>query len=231
MIRDVHYSAVIDRRLSPFVLSGDFNGLFSLLDSFSHSQFRTAVYMLGEKFSLELPVDGFWELFAQLISKDSRAFLVVMLKALTKRMEQGHVEIYDKGFLSVCRKMNETDRRKTIVFLLPYLKDDEQVRHLFKCFMMQDAIEWIPFLIKVNTLPCAFVLFSSLRHIEHDRDYLIRVAYFLMKQGDGLSFNLASLMKVYFGLDELKGTFSLQLKPFELARLETSYKAFCEKMG
>ena len=50
MIRDVHYSAVIDRRLSPFVLSGDFNGLFSLLDSFSHSQFRTAVYMLGEKY-------------------------------------------------------------------------------------------------------------------------------------------------------------------------------------
>jgi hypothetical protein len=57
------------------------------------------------------------------------------------------------------------------------------------------------------------------------------VAYFLMKRGDALSFNLASLMKEYFGLEEMKGTFSLRLKPFELARLETSYRAFCDKMG
>ena len=126
--------------------------------------------------------------------------------------------------------MNEVDRQKTLHLLLPYLKDDVQVRGLFQCFSME-AQEWIPYLIKVNTLPCAFVLFSSLRYIEHERDYLVRIAYYLMKRGDGLSFNLASLMKAYFGLEELKGTFSLQLKPFELARLENSYKAFCEKMA
>jgi hypothetical protein len=52
-----------------------------------------------------------------------------------------------------------------------------------------------------------------------------------MKRGDGLSFNLASLIKAYFGLDELKGTFSLRLKPYELARIESSYKAFCDKIA
>jgi hypothetical protein len=220
----------IDRRLCAFVNAGDYDGLLGLLDSFSHSQFRTAVYMLGEKFSLEVTADAFWKLFAELLRKDSKAFLVVMLKALVQRMERGDVTIQDDGFLKLCRMMNELDRQKTLSFLLPYLKVEEQVRYLFRCFNL-GADEVIPYLIRVNTLPCAFVLFSSLRYIEHDKAYLVRVAYYLMKRGDGLAFNLASLMKAYFGLEELKGTFSLQLKPFELARLETSYKAFCERMA
>lgn len=230
MIRDVHYSVQIDRRIRPAVCQEDFDKLLELLDSFSNSQFRTAVYMLGEKYALELSADGFWRLFSVLLQRDSKAFLIVMLKALAQRMEKGEASIEDEGFKNLCHIMNEVDRQKTLQFLLPYLKDEEQVRYLFRCFSME-ANEWIPYLIKVNTLPCAFVLFSSLRYIEHERDYLVRIAYYLMKRGDGLSFNLASLMKAYFGLEELKGTFSLQLKPFELARLETSYKAFCDRMA
>ena len=230
MIRDVHYSLQIDRRIRPAVCQEDFDELLKQLDSFSNSQFRTAVYMLGERYALELPNDGFWRLFAVLLQRDSKAFLIVMLKALVQRMEKGEASIQDEGFKNLCHIMNEVDRQKTLQFLLPYLKDEEQVRYLFQCFAME-ANTWIPYLIKVNTLPCAFVLFSSLRYIEHERDYLVRIAYYLMKRGDGLSFNLASLMKAYFGLEELKGTFSLQLKPFELARLETSYKAFCDRMA
>ena len=230
MIWDVHYSVQIDRRIRPAVCQEDFDELLKLLDSFSNSQFRTAVYMLGERYALELPADGFWRLFSVLLQRDSKAFLIVMLKALVQRMEKGEASIQDEGFKNLCHIMNEVDRQKTLQFLLPYLKDEEQVRYLFRCFSME-ANEWIPYLIKVNTLPCAFVLFSSLRYIEHERDYLVRIAYYLMKRGDGLSFNLASLMKAYFGLEELKGTFSLQLKPFELARLETSYKAFCDRMA
>ena len=230
MIRDVHYSLQIDRRIRPAVCQEDFDELLKQLDSFSNSQFRTAVYMLGERYALELPNDGFWRLFAVLLQRDSKAFLIVMLKALVQRMEKGEASIQDEGFKNLCHIMNEVDRQKTLQFLLPYLKDEEQVRYLFQCFAME-ANKWIPYLIKVNTLPCAFVLFSSLRYIEHERDYLVRIAYYLMKRGDGLSFNLASLMKAYFGLEELKGTFSLQLKPFELARLETSYKAFCDRMA
>ncbi len=230
MIRDVHYSVQIDRRIRPAVCQEDLDELLKLLDSFSNSQFRTAVYMLGERYALELPADGFWRLFSVLLQRDSKAFLIVMLKALVQRIEKGEASIEDEGFKNLCQIMNEVDRQKTLQFLLPYLKDEEQVRYLFRCFSME-ANEWIPYLIKVNTLPCAFVLFSSLRYIEHERDYLVRIAYYLMKRGDGLSFNLASLMKAYFGLEELKGTFSLQLKPFELARLETSYKAFCDRMA
>lgn len=231
MIKDVHYSVLLDRRLGPLVSQSDYQALTVMLDGLSHSQFRTAVYMIGERYAPELPVEAFWQLFATLVEWNAKAFLVVMLKAFSERMGKGTAGIRDDGFSHLCGMMNGVDRQKTIDFLLPYLRDDEEVRHLFRCLGMQEAGQWIPYLIKVNTLPCAFVLFASLRYIEHERDYLVRIAYYLMKRGDGLSFNLASLMKAYFGLEELKGTFSLQLKPFELARLETSYRAFCERMA
>ena len=231
MIKDVHYSVMLDKRLAPLVMQEEYARLTDVLDSLSHSQFRTAVYMIGERYAPGLPADAFWRLFTTLVKWNPKAFLVVMLKAFSERMGKGTAGIRDDGFSRLCGIMNEVDRQKTIDFLLPFLTDDEEVRHLFRCLGLQEAGRWIPYLMRVNTLPCAFVLFSSLRYIEHERDYLVRIAYYLMKRGDGLSFNLASLMKAYFGLDELKGTFSLQLKPFELARLETSYKAFCEKMA
>ena len=41
----------------------------------------------------------------------------------------------------------------------------------------------------------------------------------------------ASIVKVAFGLDELSGTFSLRLQPYQISRLEQSYEAFCQSMA
>lgn len=231
MIGESHYSLVLDTRLAPLVAAQDHEGIFQLLGSLSNSQFRTAVYMLGEQFAPSMPLEAFWPLFSAMLKHNAKAFLTVMLKALAVRMELGRASVNDEGFASLCQVMNDVDRHKTATFLLPLMKDDAEVLLLFRLLGMPHSEERISYLMKVNTLPCAFVLFSSLRYVEHDRDFLLRVAYFLMKRGDALSFNLASLMKEYFGLEEMKGTFSLRLKPFELARLETSYRAFCDKMG
>ena len=79
-------------------------------------------------------------------------------------------------------------------------------------------------------MPSYFLLFNSLHFIEHDTDRLIRIASYLIRLGDTLSFNLASLMKAYFGLVQVKGTFSLALEPYELSRIASSYGVFCQKM-
>lgn len=73
-----------------------------------------------------------------------------------------------------------------------------------------------------------FLLLRALRYVEHDRALLIRTCYFLMKAGDALSFNMAALLRTYFALEEVRGTFSLSLKPYELARIEQSYDAFLQ---
>ena len=48
----------------------------------------------------------------------------------------------------------------------------------------------------------------------------------LMKKEDSLAFNFVSLMKVYFDLPEIKGTFSLRLNPYEIGRAEASFDSF-----
>lgn len=41
---------------------------------------------------------------------------------------------------------------------------------------------------------------------------------------------MASLIREYFGLDEVKGTFSLRLRPYQLSHIETSYESFLDIM-
>ena len=76
----------------------------------------------------------------------------------------------------------------------------------------------------------AFVLLRALCYEEHDRDFLITTCRQVMKRGDNLSFNLASLLRTYFDLPEVKGTFSLALQPYELSRLDTDFDVFSRVM-
>ena len=80
-------------------------------------------------------------------------------------------------------------------------------------------------------LTAAFVLLRALRYEEADRELLLRVARFLLRRGDALSFNVASLMRLSFGLDELRGTFSLQLQPWQLDKMEQDWAYFSRQMN
>ena len=82
------------------------------------------------------------------------------------------------------------------------------------------------FLLRTDGLPAAFVLLRTLRFEEHNRAFLLATARELIKRGDNLAFNLASLLRAYFDLSELRGTFSLTLQPYELSRLDTDFDVF-----
>ena len=69
-----------------------------------------------------------------------------------------------------------------------------------------------------------------MRQLEHERDLLVRCCQCLMKKGDALSFNLASVAKLYFDLTPVKGTFSLHLAPYQLGCLDASFESFCRVM-
>ena len=203
------------------------------LGTLSNARFRTAGYLLGERTMQQCPVDVFWAMAQALVAYNSRAFLVTVLKSfLARRDEAGDVGINDAGFHEFCCHFHgkSEDCRKVLLYMLPALDEPDDLRRIFALLGMDDQALWIPFLLKCHTLPCSFLLFNSLHFIEHDTDRLERIAYFLIKSGDSLSFNLASLIKTYFGLTHVKGTFSLNLKAYELARISTSYSVFCQKM-
>ena len=171
-------------------------------------------------------------LFLLLVRYDARAFLVTMLKALLLRLGEGSVSLDDEGFLKLSQQLalSAVDRQKTLRLLLPHIDDVGKIRRLFLSLGLSDEEEWIPFLVDCSTLPAFYLLFLALRRRDHERAFMLRLAVHLAKRGDALSFNMASLMKAYFGLEELRGTFSLKLSPYELSRIELSFPVFCQKM-
>lgn len=232
MISDKHYNAAIHSQLRSLTTDGMGDALRAYLDGLSNSAFRTAGYVLGERIMQECDADVFWQLACELVDYNARAFLVTVLKAFLARRAAGAVGWHDEGFrrFATCVAKGEIDRKKTLQTLLPHVDAPDDAKLLFRSVGLVDQAEWLPYLLNCSTLPSYYLLLSSLRHVEHRPEYVRRVVVFLVKKGDSLSFNFASLLCSYFGVDDIKSTFSLTLKPYELSRLELSYDAFCQKM-
>lgn len=228
---DRHYSKTIEQHLLQPLKDADSEGLVRLLSSFSRSEQRTAGYMLGERLLLDCPAELYWQMTEALVCYDSKAYLITLMKTFLLRLSRGTASLSDVTFGRLAAGFNEVERQKVALLLLPELEQPKQVEQLFQLLGLAKGREQLVYLIRVDTLPCLFLLLRSLRYVEHDRAEVLKVARQLMKRGSGSSFNLASIVKVAFGLDELSGTFSLRLQPYQIARLEQSYEAFCQSVG
>lgn len=228
---DRHYSKTIEQHLLQPLKDADSEGLVRLLSSFSRSEQRTAGYMLGERLLLDCPAELYWQMTEALVGYDSKAYLITLMKTFLLRLSRGKASLSDVPFGRLAAGFNEVERQKVALLLLPELEQPKQVEQLFQLLGLAKGREQLVYLIRVDTLPCLFLLLRSLRYVEHDRAEVLKVARQLMKRGSGSSFNLASIVKVAFGLDELSGTFSLRLQPYQIARLEQSYEAFCQSVG
>ncbi len=203
----------------------------------SNANFRTAGYLLGEKFMPQLPPSESWQLAHLLVDTNPRAFLVTVLKSWVSRNETLDISLasradalaspppYCVSFFLALRE-NSEDVRKTLNILLPTFTTPEQAEWLMTTLGCTDPHRRISAFITATTPVTSFLLLNALHEIEDDRALLLRTVYYLIKKGDGLSFNLASLICACFGLDEVKGTFSLHIRPYELSRLLTDYSAF-----
>jgi hypothetical protein len=47
-----------------------------------------------------------------------------------------------------------------------------------------------------------------------------------MKRNNDMAFNMASIMRTYFGIDDLKSHLSLRIEPYELNLIDRSYETF-----
>ncbi len=179
-----------------------------------------------------LPTADFWALARELYLYASKAFLVTVLKCSVLR----GVETTSEGYISFLSTLRTTgtgeDVRKTLLTLLPALGSPQDITALFDSLALRDAESRLPYLLRVPTDASSYVLLLTLRTLDHDRGLLVRTVNYVMKRGDDRSFNLASLLKTYFGLDEIGGTFSRPVAPYELSRLaEGGYEAFRQALN
>lgn len=213
-------SSVLRTQLAAYIKGGNAVSLRDYLLTLRNADFRLAGAVLADK-TLWKGAD-FWLFATELVSANNRAFLGTMLKAASAlRLDKPTPD-----FAAACT--TEIDRRKVLEALLPCCTAPGEVMYLMELFGVERSEYTLRtgVLFRVGTAPCYYVLFNLLKLIEDNQQLLRRFGVELIRKGDKRSFNLACIIKEYFGLAELPGTFSLSLPPYELSRLDESYEAF-----
>lgn len=223
-------TAALRTRLSSHLALCRFDALRDHLLALRNAEFRAVSVVLAEaNFWSSLSDEAFWSAFRTLCRADSRAFLGTLLKAAVGRRKRGGLQWTAPDFLGFCREdATAIDRRKMLEALLPLASTPEEAESLLAVLWHREEGEKVRAaqLFRAATSATYFLLFKTLRHFEDDKNYLRRVALELMRRGDKAAFNLAGMLREYFALGELPGTFALQLPPYELSRLDSRYDAF-----
>lgn len=236
-----HYHPLLYQRLRQLFDAGEWDAVTGYLEGLTHSQFRTAGYIIGERLLTDVPSETFWTVMQHLILWNAKAFTVTLAKAAALRLQGETLSLEDKEFRILSQALRGDshliDRQKILMQWLPVIQQPAKMEMLFDAMDVTDSRKRIEFLLHTDTLPAAFVLLRTLRFEEHDQEYLTSVCRQLIRRAstlsqaqgkaDSLSFNLASLLRTYFDLPDLRGTFSLALESYELSRLDTDYDTFC----
>lgn len=225
------YSAQLAARMAQHIETGNLEALDAFLHSLSRADFRRAGYMAAYHVLPTLDEDRYWLLFRHLVATDAKAWTGTLLVAARQRLHEGvPFSLEHPGFRAVADLLNAEDRAvdkdKMLHHLLPELQTPDEMQVLFDALHVEEPRRRLDCLLRCTSLPAYYMLFQTFRRLEHDKVLLTRCCAFLMKKGDSLSFNLASVSKAYFDLSRLGGTFSLRLHPYELSCLEGSYDAF-----
>lgn len=226
---DQHYNPQIYARLRALLGQPDFGLLRSYLEELSNAHFRTAGYLLGERLLADAAPDTFWRLMRELVLWHPKAFVGTLAKASALRLQAGTLSLDDAGFAMLADGLqgdgHVIDREKLLLQWLPAARQYQSMERLLDAFGVSTTRR-IDFLLRTEGVVAGFVLLRTLRFEEHDRALLIHACHMLMRRADSLSFNIASTVRAFFDLHEVRGVFSLQIEPYELSRLDTDFDTF-----
>lgn len=234
MASEMRYNPVVLSRLVTLCGCKDWEAVVRYLQGLSHGAFRAAGLVLEKRVLPNMAEDDYWAVVLRLTEYHAKALLGTLLKSAVERIRSGTLSLQHEGFKTWACRLNapggEVDRRKTLLALIPALQEHADIELLLEALHVGAPRERLPYLLKGDTVPCYFLLFRTLHFLEHDKPLLVDCCRFLMKKGDSLSFNLASLVKLYFDLPQVNGTFSLRFQPYELGRLEASFDTFSKAL-
>lgn len=219
-----HYNPILKERLAFCVKSGNAELLLQVLSNLRASDFRTAGYMMANDVLMNCDSSTFWHLFINIVPINTKAYLGTFLKAA--------VSLYQKGLLSLCEQIllqhvkisTAIDKQKVVEAFLPHLRSVDEVKCLVNIYYNDEQEKAVQLLIKAGTLPCYYVMFNLLKSLETDR-----IAHYikaLLIPDNQLAYNMASVIKQYFDINNIPAAFSLHIEPYQLHRLDKGYETF-----
>lgn len=226
MVTTHKHNPILKSRLLAQVQADSAEGLDALLRSLSVAEFRTACYQLAEEVLPTLDSEHFWRFFIYLVPPRAKVYLGVFLKAAVKLYRAGKLQLDEQVLADFALQATSIDVRKTLERLLPECSDPAEVQLLVRVFCQNQLEPAAPHLVRAGTPATYYQLFCLLKTAESDRRLLHRYAALLLRKADPLSFNMTSIIRQYFDLNDIPGRFSLQLEPYELSRLDQGAEQF-----
>ncbi len=204
----------------------DWEGLDRMLNRMSNSEFRRTEATVREVLT-HVDNDLFWKAYLNLLKYRKQSFLscVLSIKHLAKNDKLN----FDSGSAKAVAEWVEENApelvQKILRMAIPELTTEAQIEGILRLFDVIDKKECLSILVKEDSSLAYYMLFKLLKNLD-DHDVAYRCCIALMKRNNDLSYNMASILRCYFGIDELKATFSLQIEPYELSYIEQNYDNF-----
>ena len=233
---DKRYDAIICGKLQSYARDADWQGMLAYLQGLSNSAFRTASYVLAEHVLPPLEADRYWECFHTVALSNTKAFLMTFLKAALQKYHEGSLDFQNCFFVdfawTTVGESVSLDRQKTLKAILPVLRSSAEVQGVLDTFCGTDHERKLNYLVFADeSMPCYYVIFCLLRQIDHMPNQQVKMLRQIIRRSTPLAYNFVSIMRAYFGLEQLKGSYSLHLQPYELSRIENGYDAFLQVMN
>ncbi len=227
------YDPVINDRLTVFAKKSEWLLMRTYLCNLSNSGFRTASYVLAEHVLTTLENDAFWQCFATIAQPDTKVYLKTFLKAAVLNYKRGALSFNSHVFLGFARTCLQTeatiDRQKTLQLLLPELCTYEEVELLLSAFCGDNCNVKLRHLTScAESKPCYYALFRLMKQMDMSHDRIAECLKVVARRATPMAFNFTSIMKLYFDVEDLRGDFSLQMRAYEVSRIENSYTNFVD---
>ena len=159
-----------------------------------------------------------------------KAFLGTCLKAAETLYKGNNISfegIALSEYASYLREQSmKIDINKFLRTAVVLVKEEKEFALIWKMFGVYEAEERIDFLMLGTTYVLYYEVFKECKRLQDSHDYLRKLCYVLIRKGDNLSFNLASIICTYFGINGVSAMFSLNIEPYKLNYIESSRHNF-----
>ncbi len=196
-----------------------------VFDRMTNSEFRRAQQTVRENILPTLAAPDFWEAWLHLIIYRPQAFLsgIMAIGSIARREPLG---TDCEAAVAAARTLDKAQVTKVLSMAIPQLQTEAQIIALFRLFQFDDERSQVAVLIRENTPLAYFMLLQTLQHIAHNHELALRCCRYILRKGDDLSYNMASILRACFGLTEITAQLSLRIEPYELSYLGASYEKF-----
>lgn len=220
------HNTLLSKKLQTYIDQDNARGMLGALSSLTVSEFRTAGYLLAAELLPQLSDHSFWSFFLTIVPINPKAYLGTFLKAAVIIYKQKNLSLSEQSLKDFAQNATPIDSQKTLEAFLPALRTPEEVELLLRVFSSYNVDAASPLLQRAGTTQAYYILFKLLKTADSRPLLLRRNVLALMKRGDKISFNLASILCQYFDLRDIPGCFSLCLHPYELGRLDQGFEIF-----